>query len=131
MSDNNEGSDDLDVPLVYRLILRFPRLSLDGFSDKFQGLFWVLILPILVMSDAMINLVLIVYLPFPFSLASVVVVTSILLMFMIRILVERELNVRRTIVREGRFRWDVEKAVQEYSRLLQKRKEDKEAKEQP
>jgi hypothetical protein len=131
MADDDADPDDPGVSLFYKLILKLPQLSLEGFSDRFQGLFWILILPILVMSDSMITLLLIVCLPFPFSLISTVVVTSIVLIFMIRILLERELNARRAIIREGRFLWNVEKAVNEYERLLQKRKSGKETKKRP
>lgn len=130
MSEDNSEPGDLEIPLLYRLILKFPRLSLDGFSDRFQGLFWGLILPIFVACDVIIDLLLIGLLPFPFNLISLFAFTSIVLMFMLRVLIERELNTRRAIMREGRFRWNVETSFQEYMNLLQGRKEDKEAKEQ-
>jgi hypothetical protein len=131
MSDDNADADHSEIPLLYRLILKFPLLSLNGFSDRFQGLFWVLILPTFVISDTMINLLFVMCLPFPFNLISVVLFTSILLMFILRIFLERALNTRRAIIGEGRFRWNVERAIQEYAQLLQERKRDKEAEEPP
>lgn len=131
MSDYDGDAEDSEIPLLYRIILRFPRLSIDGFSDRFQGLFWALILPIFVVSDTMATLLLMVCLPFPLNFISVVTLTSMILMFMLRIFVERELNMRRAIVEEGRFRWNVETAIQEYAQLLQKRKRGKEDEEPP
>jgi hypothetical protein len=131
MSDYDGDAEDSEIPLLYRIILRFPRLSIDGFSDRFQGLFWALILPIFVVSGTMATLLLMVCLPFPLNFISVVTLTSMILMFMLRIFVERELNMRRAIVEEGRFRWNVETAMQEYAQLLQKRKRDKEDEQPP
>jgi hypothetical protein len=47
---------------------------------------------------------------------------------MLRIFLERALNARRTILSEGRFRWDLEKSLRQYSELLEKHKRDKEEK---
>lgn len=126
MSDYDGDAEDSEISLLYRIILRFPRLRIDGFSDRFQGLFWGLILPIFVMSDTMATLLLMICLPFPLNFISVVTLTSMILMFMLRIFIERELSMRRAIAEEGRFRWNVETAIQEYAQLLQKRKRDKE-----
>jgi hypothetical protein len=131
MSDDNADADHSEIPLLYRLVLKLPRLSLNGFSDRFQGLFWALILPTFVISDTIINLLFVMCLPFPFNLISVVLFTSILLTFILRIFLERALNTRRAIIGEGRFRWNVERAIQEYTQLLQERKRDKEAGEPP
>lgn len=131
MSDYDGDAEDSEISLLYRIILRFPRLSIDGFSDRFQGFFWVLILPIFVISNTMATLLLMVCLPFPLNFISVIMLTSMIFMFMLRIFVERELNMRRAIVEEGRFRWNVETAMQEYAQLLQKRKRDKEDEEPP
>ncbi|MGD0029359.1 MAG: hypothetical protein ABSC91_10525 [Candidatus Bathyarchaeia archaeon] len=130
MSADSSDEDDLEIPLFYRLVLKFPRLTLDGFSDRIQGLFWALILPLFVFCDVIINLLLIGFLPFPFNLLSMILFTSVILMLILRVLIERELNIRKAIVKDTRFRWDVETSFQEYAELLQKRRREKEAKKQ-
>jgi ABC-type transport system involved in cytochrome bd biosynthesis fused ATPase/permease subunit len=128
MLNDGAEADESDLPWLYRLILRFPRLSLEDFPERLQGLFWVLILPAFVIGDVMVNFVFLFYVPFPYNYASVFAFTLILVMLMLRIFLERALNARRTIVREARFRWDVERSLQQYSELLEKQKRDKEEK---
>jgi hypothetical protein len=128
MPNDKADADESDLPWFYRLVLRLPRLSLEDFPERLQGLFWVLILPVFVMVDFFVDFGLLGCLPFPYNFVSVVVFTSILVMFMLRIFLERALNTRRAIISEGRFRWDIERSFQQYSELLEKHKRDKEEK---
>jgi len=124
----NEGveKDEPDLPWFYKLILRLPRLSLEDFPEKLQGVFWVVVLPVFLMADFFVNLALLGCLPFPYNFVSMFAFTSIVVMLILRIFLERALNARKAIVSEGRFRWDLERSFDQYSELLERHKKDKE-----
>jgi len=121
MSDDAGNLSDL--PLTYRLILKFPKLSLEGYSEKFQGLFWVVLLPIFLLGDLCLNLLLLVGLPFPTNYLAFFVATSFVIMLILRILVEQTLSTSNAMLKES-HRWDVDKAVQSYLKILHKEKHD-------
>lgn len=121
MSDDTGNLSNL--PLRYRLILKVPKLSLEGYSEKFQGLFWVVLLPIFLLGDLCLNLLLLVGLPFPTNYLAFFVATSFVIMLILRILVEQTLSASNAMLKE-RHRWDVDKAVQGYLKILHKEKHD-------
>lgn len=120
VSDNT--SDRKDLPLLYRFLLRVPKLSLENFQMESEGIFWAVIVPIMLIGDVFLNLVLLVFLPFPFNYLSVTFITLIVAILVLRIHLERFLNTRKAILGEGYFHWDLDKALQEYLLVLQKRK---------
>jgi len=118
MADDSANDDQL--PLIYKLILKIPKLSLGGASEKVQGIFWAVILPVLVMCEFLINLMLLTYAHFPFNVLSVILFNSVVGLLAIRILVERALNSEKAILNQGHFEWKVEETFNEYLRCLRK-----------
>jgi len=119
MSDKKDAEG---LPLIYKIILKFPKLSVESFSPELQGLFWAICLPLFVVGVFFINLVLLVLLSFPFNYASAGVINIVIVMFIARIYVERSLNLEKALLHERGFKWDIIKTTQEYSELLKKRK---------
>jgi len=122
MSDNTNVDENL--PLVYRLLLKVPRLKVEFFSVRFDGVFWAVLLPIMVAGYNFLNLVLLVFLPFPFNYVSVAIGASLIILLVLRIFLERALNTKRAIMGETQFRWDIDEALEHYLHL-QKEEDDK------
>lgn len=118
----DDARDLKDLPLMYRLILKFPKLSLEGYSEKFQGIFWVVVVPIFLIVDFCVNLLILVFLPFPINYLGFFVATSFVAILIIRILVDRTLDTSKAMLKEG-HPWDIDKAVQGYLQLLHKEKD--------
>jgi len=76
----------------------------------------------MLIGDIFLNLALLVFLPFPFNCLSVTFITLIVAILILRIHLERFLNTRKAMLREGYFHWDLDKTLQEYLLVLQKRK---------
>ncbi|MCJ7423323.1 hypothetical protein MUP01_03535 [Candidatus Bathyarchaeota archaeon] len=123
MSSENRVNDfRAELPLSYRILLKVPKLSLESFSERFQGIFWIIVLPVLFMCDFFANLAFLTMLPFPSNCLSVFLLTLTIALLLLRILLERALNTRDAMLKQGSYRWDVEKSFQEYEQLLRSRK---------
>jgi hypothetical protein len=110
-----------DRPLWLKIILKVPKLSLEGFSDRLQGLFWAVILPMLLMLFFCTSVYVVACFSFPFNmvlLASLYIVVGALIL---RILIERALTSEEAILHEVDFRWDVERSFKEYLDVLEAR----------
>jgi hypothetical protein len=112
---------DEELPLVYRLILKIPKISLDNLSMEVSGLFWVIILPIFVIGEFLINLLLLTCISFPFNYAFVTIFNSTIALFIIRILVERTLNAEKALLAEGHFKWKIEETFNSYLESLKRK----------
>lgn len=123
MSDNAEADNNL--PFYLRLLLKIPKMSLESFSATFQNIFWTVLLPLMLMGYSFLNLILLILLPFPWNYASVIGVAFVLMLFMLRIFLDRELNTAKAMLKEGNFRWNVERAIEDYFQLLKKQNDNK------
>jgi hypothetical protein len=122
-------SDKKDVkglPLIYKIILKFPKLSVESFSSELQGLFWAVGLPLFVIGVFFLNFALLVLLYFPFNYLAVGVINFMIVMFIARIYVERSLNLEKALLHERGFKWDIIKTTHEYSELLKKKEKSEE-----
>jgi hypothetical protein len=118
-------ANDEELPLVYRLILKIPKISLDDVSMKISGLFWILILPIFMISEFLVNLLLLTCMSFPFNYASIIVFNSAIALLIIRVLVERTLNAEKALLSEGHFKWNVEEIFDSYLESLKRNEKEK------
>lgn len=121
MPVNREKTEEHDLPLIYRLILKLPNLSLGSFSDRFQAYFWIVIVPVFAFCNGCVNLLLFVELPVPFNVIASLLYSVTVAVLFIRILIERELNTRKAILGQGGFQWNVDKACEEYVDILKKK----------
>lgn len=118
MVDNTK--EPLELPLLYKFILKFPKSSIENFSPVFQGVFWVLVVPIFLVCYVFLNLVLLVFLFYPFNYVAVGTITFLLVMFIFRILLERALNSANAVMRGVRFRRELDEVLQDYLHLCKK-----------
>ncbi|MDH7564419.1 MAG: hypothetical protein QHH24_06045 [Candidatus Bathyarchaeota archaeon] len=108
------------LPLAWRVILKFPRLSLDGFSDRFHGFFWIVILPVFLFCTFFGNLLILTCIPVPFNVGTAVAVDMLIAFLLLRILVERVIKAYESIASSASFKWDMEKSLEDYMRILKK-----------
>lgn len=103
-----------DSPLWLRILLKIPAPSLEHFSDRFEGHFWILVLPVFIFSIGCINLLMITCLPSPFNAIFFFSLNSAIVLLLMRILIERTLHAKKAILNEGHFRWDIDRSLSEY-----------------
>jgi hypothetical protein len=108
--------------LIYKILLRFPKLSLENLPNVLQGLFWVIILPIFLLCEFFLNFYLLLALPFPLNLVLAVGVNLLLVVAMLRVMLERSLNAFKMLFYPHRMDKDVTQLVQEYISLLRKKR---------
>ncbi|MBS7636091.1 hypothetical protein KEJ37_01895 [Candidatus Bathyarchaeota archaeon] len=108
------------IPLVYRVILKVPKLSIEGFPPEWQGIFWAVGLPLFVVGIFWLNFVLLVFSEFPINYTLSGVMNLAILLFIARILVERKLKLEGALLNEKGFNWDVDQKAHEYIELLKK-----------
>lgn len=113
-----------NLPIWLRIILKIPEPNLGSFSDRFHGLFWVLILPVLFLSACFLNVFLIMGLLFPWNAVSFASFNSIVAVLMLRVLLGRTLESEEAVLNEGHFHWDMDQFLDEYVSFLDKRKRD-------
>jgi ABC-type transport system involved in cytochrome bd biosynthesis fused ATPase/permease subunit len=118
--DENERRQN--VPLWCRVLLRIPQLDLGVFGERFQGIFWMIILPVFLICDFFMNLLVLTWLSFPFNLALLLFANLLIVLFLLRILVDRALQAQEAILNQGRFRWDIEGSFKEYLSILNEKK---------
>jgi hypothetical protein len=117
----HEGS----LPWFYRLLLRLPGISR---IETAPGLFWVLVVPILVFLNIILTLILLFTFPFPFNILLVAVVPASLLIILVRLGLERFINLWNLIVAASTVEWNVEKSAKEYVKLLERQGRSKKTK---
>jgi len=111
-----------DMPLFYRLILKLPLPSLDFLPDVSHGIFWAVIMPIFVVLESYLGLFLLVAFSFPTNIVLVGVIPGIILLFFLRIQLERFIKWWNATVAQQGFKWNVEKTAIEYFDLLKIKK---------
>jgi hypothetical protein len=108
----HEGS----LPWLYRLLLKLPGV---GRIETAPGLFWVLVVPILLFLNILLSLVLLLTFPFPVNILLVAIVPASLLVVLLRLGLERFINLWNLIVAASTVEWNVEKSAREYVELLE------------
>ena len=108
------------LPLFYKLILKIPGTD---FLESSGGIFWSIIIPIFLSLEFFSSLLLLVYFPFPINIILTATIPTIVFVVFIKISLERFLNWWDLTFGESRFKWNVEKTLQEYLSLLKKKEE--------
>jgi hypothetical protein len=121
MSQSELKEIDKDkLPWVYRLILKIP--GVDFLENTSSGVFWSLIAPVFLVLEFFLNFYLLLFFPFPVNVILTLIIPAIVLLVFLRISLERFINWWNLTLGEHRRKWDVEKTVQEYLVLLEKKK---------
>jgi hypothetical protein len=103
-----------DSPLWVRILLKIPAPSFEHFSDRFEGYFWILIMPVFIFSIGCVNLLLITCFPSPLNAILFFSLNSLIVLLFMRILIERTLHAKKAILNQGQFRWDIDRSLSEY-----------------
>jgi len=115
-----------ELPLFYRLVLKFPKLSVEGLHPVIQGFFWVIGIPIFLICYVFFSLGLMVYLSFPYGYAAAGTAGFLLFMFISRILVERAINSVNAAINDKQVWPEVKEAVEDYLSVCRNLKDKKE-----
>jgi len=108
------------LPWFYRLILKIPGTD---FIESSGGIFWGVVVPVFVVLEFLLSLFLILSFPFPANIVLVGIIPTAVLMIFLRISLGRFLNWWNSTFGESRFEWNVEKTLEEYYALLEKKKQ--------
>ena len=114
-------------PLWLRIFLKVPEPNLRNFSDRFQGVFYLAILPALYVLSIFLNLYLIMGFPYPWNAVLFASFNSIILILLTRVLVGRSVESEEIFLKQGPLRCDFNQTLDEYVSLLDKRKKDQNA----
>jgi hypothetical protein len=121
MGEEIEEVDEKKLPWIYRLIMKIPKISLDSAPGWFHGIYWAILIPIFLAFEFLLSMLLLIFLPFPLNIVVVCIIPLAVLIFFVRIMLERDINWWRATFAKP-FKWDVEKATKEYISLLKKQR---------
>ena len=110
------------LPRFYRLILKVP--GADLLENISSGIFWAVVVPIFTIAEFSLTIFLLLLLPFPINIVTVLIVPAMLLLMFIRISLERFLNWWALSISDS-LEWNIDKTMPEYLEMLRKKsKED-------
>ena len=113
------------LPFAYRLLLRLPGVSRLEWAS---GVFWVLVVPILVFLNMLLTLVLLIMVPFPFNLLLASVVPASVFVVLVRLGLERFINLWNLLVASSTVEWDITRSTKEYVEMVKRQEQRKRAK---
>jgi hypothetical protein len=125
----NKKEHRRNMPLWCKILLRVPELDLGGFGERFQGIFWIILVPVFLFCDFFMNLYVVMALSFPLNFVIFFFTNIVIATFLLRILVERTLQAQEAIFNEESFQWNVESSFKEYLSILNKKNAKKDAEE--
>lgn len=108
-----------DLPWFYRLILKIPGTE---FLENAGGVFWAILMPVFLMMEFFLSIFLLVAFPFPINIVLVSIIPTITLALFVKISLKRFINWWNANFGESRFEWNVEKTLDEYISILERRK---------
>jgi len=118
----SEKIDKSRLPFFYRLILKVPGANF--LESSSSGVFWGIVVPIFLVLEFSLNLFLLLFFPFPINIILTSIIPVAVLIIFVRISLERFINWWNLNVGESSFKWNVEKAMQEYLAMLKKKEKE-------
>jgi len=118
----SEKIDKSRLPFFYRLILKVPGANF--LESSSSGVFWGIVVPIFLVLEFSLNLFLLLFFPFPINIILTSIIPVAVLIIFVRINLERFINWWNLNVGESSFKWNVEKAMQEYLAMLKKKEKE-------
>jgi len=115
---NAEKKDQVKLPLLYRLILKLPKMSLESAS----GIYWAVVIPVFLVCEFVLSFFLLILFPFPINLVMTSVIPIAIFVVFVKVQLERFMNWWNLTFQSEPMKWDVKEAVEEYIKLLQKQK---------
>ena len=107
-----------NLPWFYRLILKVPGTD---FLEGAGGIFWGVLVPIFLAGEFFLSLCLLIFFPFPVNVILTFIVPAATFMLFLKVSLKRFINWWNATFGEP-FKWDIERAVEEYVNLLKRRK---------
>jgi len=120
-----EKFDKRKLPLIYRIILKLPKPSIDFLPDVSQGIFWAIVVPLFLLAEFFISLILLVTFPFPANILLISIIPTVVFLIFVRIMLERFLNLLNAAMGQQGLEWNIEKVTKEYFDIIEKRKSKK------
>lgn len=105
--------------MSHRLILKVPGINL---VESASGVFWAIIVPLFIFVDFLMNLYLLMWLPFPVNVALVGIIPAIVLLVFLRVGLERFINFWNLNFVRSSLEWNVKEKAKEYVNLLKKQR---------
>lgn len=116
MGDELDKPNKIRLPWFYKVLLGIPLFRL-GLSSA-SGIFWAIIVPIFMILN-FLNILLISYFQFPLNVILLSIVPVITFLFFVRVSLERFINWWNSAF--STCEWNLDKAVQEYVNLVNKK----------
>jgi len=107
-----------DLPWFYKLILKVPGTD---FLESAGGIFWGILTPIFLIGEFFLSLYLILSFSFPVNVILTSIIPAVSFALFVKISFKRFINRWNATFGEPGFKWDIEKAVEEYVNLLKRR----------
>jgi len=118
--DELKEIDKGKLPWFYRLVLKIPGVNF--LENTSSGVFWGIVVPILLVLEFFLSMCLLLLFPFPTNIILTAMIPVGVLLIFTRMTLERFINLWNLTVRKSNSEWNVEKTMQEYIALLKKRK---------
>ncbi len=116
-----EKEDQLKLPWIHRLILKLPKINLPTSGDL-QGIYWTIVIPVFFTCEFFLSLFLLIAFPFPINLVVTGIIPVAVFVVFVKVQLERFMNWWNLNFRSEPMEWNVEKASDEYIKLLQKQR---------
>jgi hypothetical protein len=110
------------LPFLYRLLLKFPNVKIESLPSMLQGMYWAVILPILVGTETLVTFCLIAFIPPPMNLIAALAIPAVIFIVFVKIMLERFIDWWNGLVGNQTNQWNVSQKVTEYKELLDKSK---------
>jgi len=114
-----EKIDKQKLPLLYRLILKLPNMRVESLPHVIQGLFWGIVLPLLIGVEVLVSFFLL-FLPPPANLIALTIIPAAILIIFVKTMLQRFINWWNGFVSSQTYKWNVTQALDEYKDLLEK-----------
>lgn len=115
----SKGIEREKLPKFHKLILKIPNPPVEIGAS---GVFWAVIVPLLVFLNSLLTLFILMFFSFPINLLLVIVIPLPLMIAFIKVSLERFINFWNLLVRRTGFKWNVDERTEEYITLLKKQK---------
>ena len=119
MKEKTGKINENELPFIYRLILKLPKISLEYFPDVFHGIFWAIVIPVFLAIEIFLSLFLLISFTFPLNIILTGIIPLVIFVIFIKVMLERFINWWNAIFGKP-YTWNIEKAVDEYLTLLRK-----------
>lgn len=122
--DKLQKIDKNKLPIFFRLLLSLPNVKLQSLPGIMQGMFWAVILPLFLGTEALVTFCLISFLPPPINLIATLAIPAVIFIAFVKIALDRFIVWWNGLVSCQTQQWNVSEKVTEYTELMEKPKND-------